>query len=72
MNFKALRRISVVLLFVGLLWMMLPHAFHNVVLEELHEETGFSHYIHLTQGLALTIISIVILNYCDKKQIIKQ
>ncbi len=72
MNFKNLRRISVVLLFVGLLWMMLPHAFHNLVLEEVHEETIFSHYTHLIQGLALTIAGLAIMNYCDKKQTVTQ
>lgn len=72
MNFKNLRRISAVLLFVGLLWMMLPHAFHNIVLEEVHEEGELSHYIHLAQGLALTIVGLAVMNYCDKKQIIKQ
>lgn len=66
MNFKVLRRISVILLFIGLLWMMLPHAFHEAALEDVHEET--SHYTHLIQGLSLTIAGLSIMNYCDKKQ----
>ena len=40
------------ILFIGLLWMFLPHTAHELILNEIEES---EHYIHLIEGLILTL-----------------
>ena len=57
MNKRIIYFVGSVILFLGLLWMFLPHAFHNVITEE--DET--EHYVHLIQGLIITILGLFIM-----------
>jgi hypothetical protein len=43
------------ILFLGLLWMFLPHAAHELLLSEIEEA---EHYVHILQGTMLTLAGI--------------
>ena len=64
MNFKILYTVGTVLLFLGLLWMFLPHASHALILNE-KEET--SHFLHIFEGLIAVVIGVTILIKTEKK-----
>ena len=68
MNFKIIYFLGAVVLFLGLLWSLLPHAFHEKVsLFEKDDSFTFSHQIHLLEGLITAIFGLIILIYSDKK-----
>ena len=64
---KKIYWISTILLFLGLFWMFLPHAFHGAILQEAGIEEESEHYIHLVEGLILTIISLIIMIWNEKQ-----
>lgn len=49
--------ICTIILFLGLLWMFLPHAAHGVITGDAEEET--EHYEHMIQGLIATVLALV-------------
>ena len=57
------------LLFIGLLWMFLPHAFHQKILSE---KEDVEHLIHIFQGLIFVVIGLALMilsnRYKKKKQ----
>jgi len=68
MNFKFLYFLGSILVFTGIFWMLLPHAFHEQIIAEVDEEgIGASHYIHLLQGLIPTILGLIFMQYSDQK-----
>jgi len=50
-------------LFLGLLWMFLPHAAHAMVL---HEESE-SHITHTLQGVVVVIVGLAIMIVTERK-----
>lgn len=60
---KTLYWICTVVLFLGLLWVFLPHAFHNAITQE--NET--SHYTHIIEGIIPTIIALVVMIWNEEK-----
>lgn len=48
--------------FLGLAWMMLPHAYHNLVTQE--DET--EHFIHLFQGLFIFLIGLALMLWSNR------
>ena len=55
---KPLYYLGIFLLFIGLLWMFLPHALHEQVLNK-EEET--EHIFHIFQGALITILGLIIM-----------
>ena len=53
------------MLFIGLLWMFLPHAYHQKVLSE---EEEVEHLIHIFQGLIFVGIGLVIIIFSNKNR----
>lgn len=51
-NFGAL------ILFLGLLWMFLPHTVHNAILGP---EEAEEHFVHIFQGVVIAIAGIVLM-----------
>ncbi|MBI2670401.1 hypothetical protein HYX18_00245 [Candidatus Woesearchaeota archaeon] len=49
-------------MFIGILWMMLPHAYH----ERLINESDSNHVFHIIQGLITTLIGLSIM-LCNNK-----
>jgi hypothetical protein len=62
---KKLYWICTIVLFLGLLWMFLPHATHSVITGKAEEET--EHYVHLIEGAIPTIISLILMIWNEKK-----
>lgn len=60
---KKIYWICTIVLFLGLLWMFLPHAAHNLIISEV-EET--EHYEHIIQGLIPTILSLIVMILNEK------
>ena len=52
-------------LFIGLLWMFLPHAFHQRVLSEKEE---IKHIIHIFEGLVFVVIGLVLIIFSNKNK----
>ena len=68
MNFKFLYNLGCGILFIGLFWMLLPHAFHEEIIAEINEEgLGLSHYLHLLEGLVPTILGLILMVYSENK-----
>jgi len=68
---KTIYYIGAVLLFIGLLWVFLPHASHAQVTETLtghgEEEEETEHYIHLLQGLIAIIAGLILMFYTEDR-----
>ena len=64
MNLKLLYAAGTVLLFLGLFWMFLPHAAHELIIDQ-EEET--EHYVHLLQGAIMTVFALVVMVISSKK-----
>ncbi|MBI2148894.1 hypothetical protein HYU23_04390 [Candidatus Woesearchaeota archaeon] len=56
--------VGALILFIGLLWMFLPHAFHERLISQI-EET--SHIIHIFQGVIISIVGIFVMVLSNKK-----
>jgi hypothetical protein len=57
---KILYGIGCVVLFLGLLWMFLPHAYHGAILQE-DEERETSHLFHTLEGAIGAVLGLIIL-----------
>jgi len=66
MNFKIIYFLGAIILFLGLIWAFLPHAFHDEILTG-GELEGESHLIHTLQGIVVAIVGIGILVFSNKK-----
>lgn len=65
---KTIYWICTVVLFLGLLWMFLPHAAHNAIVFEIeHEEEETEHYEHVIQGLIPTLLALAGMIWNEKK-----
>jgi len=53
-----------IILFIGLFWIMLPHAYHDILANE--DETP--HYTHLIQGVFFTLLGLTLLIYTTREQ----
>jgi len=62
---KILYLLGGILLFIGLLWMFLPHATHAAILGE---EDEAEHYVHIIQGIIPTILGLILLLWYDKRE----
>ena len=51
------------ILFLGLLWMFLPHTTHHLILNE-HEES--SHLFHTMEGGFIAVIGIMVMVFSSK------
>lgn len=60
MNFKLLFLIGSILTFLGLFWMLLPHAFHDKIIEN-------QHIIHIIQGLIPTLLGLIMMVNSENK-----
>ena len=68
MNFRFLFFLGSVLLFIGLFWMLLPHAYHNEIISEIDEDAReVSHYLHLLEGLIPTILGLTLMILNENK-----
>ena len=61
---KFLFILGALILFLGLLWMFLPHQYHEAILTPEQEE---EHYIHIIQGIIPTILGIILMNISEKR-----
>lgn len=64
MNYKLINAIGIIIFFIGLIWMLLPHTYHALITNE--DET--SHLTHTFQGTIVTFIGLGILIYIKKKK----
>jgi len=68
MNFKPLYFLGSILVFIGLFWMLLPHAFHNEIISQLDENTHTAlHYVHILEGLIPTILGLIFMIHSESK-----
>jgi len=61
---KAAYTIGCIILFIGLFWILLPHAYHDLITNE--DETA--HSTHLVQGAILTLTGLALLIYTTREQ----
>ncbi len=66
---KKLYWICTIVLFLGLLWMFLPHTAHNAIITE-EEET--EHYEHIIQGLIPTLLALIGMVWNEKHSVQKK
>ncbi len=66
MMFKFLYLIGSIILFLGLFWMFLPHAYHAEIVSLTESENLSSHLIHTLQGLLATLIGLFIMIGVEK------
>ncbi len=71
MKFSFIYFIGSITLFIGLLWMFLPHAYHEEILENVSYNVDLSHITHTVQGLILTLIGLIIMILVQKKDTAK-
>ena len=64
MNFKFLYPLGCLLLFLGLLWLFLPHAAH----EKVTGEAETLHIEHLFQGIILTLAGLALILIHNNKE----
>ncbi|MBI5803097.1 hypothetical protein HY448_00195 [Candidatus Pacearchaeota archaeon] len=62
MNFKFVYWLLWTFVFLGLLWMFLPHAFHNTITND----TATEHITHILQGLIPVLLSLAVLIYLER------
>lgn len=69
MNFKifTLYNLGALILFLGLLWMFLPHATHESILDQVEQE-GASHLSHTIHGAIAAVIGLVIMGIANHIQ----
>ncbi|HLG24459.1 MAG TPA: hypothetical protein VI564_06035 [Candidatus Nanoarchaeia archaeon] len=60
---KALEIIGTIILFFGILFAFLPHAWHDAILQE---EVGVSHFTHTIYGILAAIVGLGILIWSNK------
>lgn len=76
-KYKAVYFSGCVMLFLGLLWMFLPHALHGKALssvslkiinsdEELEKESDWHHITDILFGMIIVFMAIIILLYSNK------
>jgi len=63
-KYKLVYVIGGIILFLGMLWMFLPHTAHEALTHEVNE----SHLTHTIQGAIVILIGLFILQYSSKKQ----
>ncbi len=63
MKIKYLYYFGTLLLFLGLLWMFLPHTAHDIILNESEQS---SHLFHTFEGAFIAIVGIVIMVISNK------
>lgn len=68
MNFKVIYNIGSIILFLGMLWSFLPHAYHSLITQE--DET--EHYIHLLEGVIGIVLGLIIMIWSNRKLSKKQ
>jgi hypothetical protein len=76
MNPKTLHVIGGIFLFLGLLWMFLPHLAHGTVLKTAHisieEETkenfDFHHFLDILLGLNVVFTGLIFIVYSEQKK----
>jgi len=52
-----------IILFFGIVWLLLPHASHAELIEN-----DSPHYVHILQGVFLTLIGLALLIYSTREQ----
>ena len=62
---KILYAFGCIVLFLGLLWMFLPHAYHSILLQE-DEEHETSHLFHTLEGACGAVLGLIILVASNK------
>lgn len=62
MNFKFIFFLGSLFLFLGLFWLLLPHAYHEKL-----TEFDSSHLFHILEGLILTLLGLILMIYSEKK-----
>ena len=68
MKFKIIYLIGSIILFLGLFWMLLPHANHAEIISSISSEIEeTSHFLHTLEGLTLTILGLIIMIYSNRK-----
>jgi len=63
-NSQVIYVFGTIILFIGLLWMFLPHALHEQVLNR-EEET--KHIFHIFQGVLIVVIGLLIMIKSKKR-----
>lgn len=56
-----------IFLFFGLFWTFLPHIYHEQISEKIDNSLETSHLIHILEGLILTILGILSIEYSNRK-----
>ncbi|HLC31654.1 MAG TPA: hypothetical protein VJK51_03225 [Candidatus Nanoarchaeia archaeon] len=60
-----------IVLFLGLIWMLLPHAAHGEVAESLtgngEDALEESHLTHTLEGLIATVVGLILMAYTEKQ-----
>lgn len=64
MNLKILYFSGSLFLFLGLLWMFLPRAYHSL----LTKKSAISHLTHILQGAIVAVLGLVLIAYSNKKE----
>jgi len=64
MKLFSLYSLGTLLLFFGLLWMFLPHTAHATVLGP---EDMTSHYMHIAEGLVVTVAGLGLMVYGERR-----
>lgn len=68
MNYKVIYYIGCFLLFIGLFWILLPHAYHNQIISEVEgQESDIDHFYHILQGLLPTLLGLVLMISTEQK-----
>ena len=62
---KTIYILGSILLFLGLLWMFLPHTTHQVML---NEEEEISPILHILEGVVVAILGLGIMLYGKKRR----
>ena len=66
MIFKISYIIGSIILFLGLFWMFLPHAYHAEIVSLRESEDLSSHLIHTFQGLLVALIGLTLMIGVEK------
>ncbi|MBM3233072.1 hypothetical protein FJZ18_02810 [Candidatus Pacearchaeota archaeon] len=62
---RTLYVIGSVLLFIGLIWLFLPHVYHNQALGSSDE----SHYMHILEGVIVVFLGLITLIASTRKKV---
>ena len=66
MKFNVLFIFGIIFLFLGLLWMFLPHAVHDKLIEEVGKNES-SHFTHTLEGAVVAALGAVLLIVEERK-----